>query len=266
MVAILLGVLSGCDKVFHEPTIDTSTDERMKKTAQDVRNSLPEDERLKFDNALKIVAFSQIDMNDIFHKDAASTGNYENRMKDVLHGKNAKQVFAEAENIKLERDERQRKQAMAEIAELEKKRTAAEKAKDELKKFLVVRSRFTHEEQKYGLKQPIIELTVKNGTSAAVSRAYFEGTIASPGRSVPWHVDKFNYSISGGLEPGEEQSWSLAPDKFSDWGLIEAPADAVFTVTVQRIDGADGHSLYSTTDFTERDANRLTELKSRYGI
>ena len=139
-------------------------------------------------------------------------------------------------------------------------------AKEELKKFEVLRSRFTQEEQKYRGKQPIIEVTVKNGTSTPVSRAYFEGTIASPGRSVPWHTDTFNYSISGGLEQGEEQSWRLAPNMFSDWGKVDAPADAVFTVTVQRIDGADSQPLYSVTDFTERDEKRLSELKLKYGI
>ena len=95
-------------------------------------------------------------------------------------------------------------------------------------------------EKEYMGNQPIIELTVENRTGQAISRAYFEGTLASPNRSVPWHKDTFNYSISGGLEPGEKAAWSLAPNMFSGWGKIEAPADAVFTVTVERLDGADG--------------------------
>ena len=115
-------------------------------------------------------------------------------------------------------------------------------------------------------KQPIIELTVKNGTSEAVSRAYFEGTLASPKRSVPWHKDTFNYGISGGLEPGEEASWSLAPNMFSDWGKIDAPKDAVFTVTVEQLDGPDGEPIYSTRAFSEHDQERLDELKKEYGV
>ena len=266
IVVLLVSSLSGCDGIFPDPTMDTSTDELMKKTSQEVRDSLPEADRPKFDEALKLLAFSQIDMKDIFSAGAADMGSIESKMKDSLHGKTAQQVIAEAENIKLEREKRQREQAIKEIAELEKKREAAAKAKEELKKFQIIRSRFTQEEQEYMGKQPIIELTVKNGTGSAVSRAYFEGTIASPGRSVPWHVDTFNYSVSGGLEPGEEQSWRLAPNMFSGWGEVEAPADAVFTVTVQRIDGADNQSLYSVDDLTERDEERLSELKSKYGI
>lgn len=266
IAALLVLALSGCDKILPEPTIDTSTDALMKTTSQEVRSSLPEADRSKFDEALKLLAFSQIDMKDIFAAGAADTGSVESKMKESLHGKTAQQVIAEAEDIKLEREKRQREQAIKEIAELEKKREAALKAKEELKKFQVLRSRFTQEEQKYRGKQPVIEITVKNGTSSPVSRAYFEGTIASPDRSVPWHVDTFNYSISGGLESGEEQTWTLAPNMFSDWGKVDAPAGAVFTVIVQRIDGADGESLYSVTDFTERDEKRLSELKSKYGI
>ncbi len=156
---------------------------------------------------------------------------------------------------------------MNEIKELEVKRQETLKAKEELKKFKVLRSRFYKRDQEYSsYDQPIIDLTVVNSTDKAVSRAYFEGTIASPDRSVPWHKDTFNYQISGGLEPGEEASWSLAPNMFSDWGKVKAPSDAIFTVTVEQLDGADGKPLYSTMNFTEYDKKRLAELKKKYGI
>jgi len=263
---VLAVLLFGCEKIIPEPTIDTSTDESMKQTSQEVRESLPESERAKFDEAIKLLAFSQINMKDIFTKGAVGTGTLENKMKESLHGKTAQQLIAEADRIKLEREERQRKQAIEEIKELEKERVKSEQAREQLRYFEVIRSRFYQEKQKYRGKQPIIEITVKNGTNSAVSRAYFEGTIASPNRSVPWHKDTFNYSISGGLEPGEEKSWRLAPNMFSDWGKVEAPTDAVFTVTVQKIDGPDGKSLYSTTDFTEQNKERLSKLKTKYNV
>ena len=147
-----------------------------------------------------------------------------------------------------------------------KQRDKAEQAKQQLDKFQVVRSRFYMRERQYLGEQPIIELTVKNGTDQAISRAYFSGTIASPDRSVPWHEDQFNYSISGGLEPGEEATWTLAPNSYSDWGKVDAPADAVFTVMVEKLDGPDGKVLYSTRGFSERDQERLAELKQQYDV
>jgi hypothetical protein len=262
MFASLASIMVGCS----EPTIDVSSDEAMKSSSQKVRESLPESKRADFDEALQILLFSQIDMKAIFTEGAAGVGNLEGKMRSTLDGKTADEVIAEANKIKAERQARERAQALAEIQELEERRRLSIKALEELKKFEVLRSRFYMRERDFGGMQPIIELTVKNGTNSPVSRAYFEGTIASPGRSVPWHKDAFNYSISGGLEPGEEASWNLAPNMFSGWGKVDAPADAIFTVTVEKLDGPDGQTLYSVQDFGEREAKRLAELKSKYVV
>ena len=268
IIGVFLSVIifAACDNILPEPTIDTASDESMEQTSLEVRESLPESEREKFDEALQLIAFSQIDFEDIFAQGTAGSEDIESKMKESLHGKTASQVIAEAGRITLEREARERQQALDEIAELEREQVVAEVAKEQLSKFEVVRSRFYQEEQQYLGNQPIIELTVMNGTDAAISRAYFEGTIASPNRSVPWHKDTFNYSISGGLEPGEEQSWRLVPNQFSGWGTVDVPDDAIFTAIVEKLDGPDGESLYSTTDFTDRDKERLSELKSKYNV
>jgi len=259
-VAVLF--LMGCS----DPTIDASSDESMKESIDKVRDSLPESERKEFDDSIQILAFSQIDMKDLFAAGATGAGNLEGKVRDSLDGMTAEQVISEADRVRAERKARERQQALEEIKELEKRRKQAEHAETELEKFEVVRSRFYMREKQYGREQPVIELTVRNGTDKAVARAYFEGTLASPDRSVPWHEDTFNYSIPGGLEPGEEAEWQLAPNMFSDWGNIDAPADAVFTVTVEQIDGADGDPLYSTRDFRESDMERLNKLKQEFGL
>lgn len=254
--------LVGCSK----PTVDASSDESMKASIAKVRESLPAEKRIQFDEALQLMAFSKINLKSIFTEGSAGVGNLEGKMKDAVHGKTGEQIIAEAAQIKLERERQQKEQALQEIKELEEKRRLSMDAREQLKSFKVLRSRFYKQKREFMGEQPIIELTVKNGTSYAVSRAYFKGTIASPNRSVPWHQDTFNYSISGGLEPGEEASWSLAPNMFSDWGKIDAPSDAIFTVTVERLDGADGNALYSISDFGEKKEKRLSELKEKYNI
>ena len=134
-----------------------------------------------------------------------------------------------------------------------------------LSKFKVKRSRFYKRKGKYDIiKKPIIELTVMNGTNESVSRAYFTGTLASPGRTIPWIKDDFNYEISGGIESGEEVTWYLAPNTFSDWGDVDAPKDAVLTVEVTELDGANGNELYSTNNFGEDEMERLEELLKSY--
>ncbi len=261
LTIILLTLLAGCSN----PTIDCSSDENMKKSIQNVREKLPEAKRAEFDDAMKILAFSQINLGNLLIEGATGVGNIEGKVQQLLNGKTGDQVIAEAERIRTERKERERNQALKEIQELEVKLVKSESDRAQLKEFKVLRSRFYMQERAYIGKQPIVELTVQNGTPEPVSRAYFEGTLASPNRSVPWYKDTFNYSISGGIEPGEEASWTLAPNMFSGWGKIDAPPDAMFTVTVERLDGPDGEPIYSK-EFNEYDQKRLDELKKEYGV
>ncbi|MEE9128976.1 MAG: DUF6694 family lipoprotein [Phycisphaerales bacterium] len=262
VLAIALAVLAGCS----DPTIDASSDESMKQSVKKVREALPESKRVEFDEALQVLAFSKINMKDLFAEGAMGAGNLEGKVRDSLDGKTGEQVIAAAERIRAERKGRERQQALEEIRELEAKRTKSESARDQLKNFEVVRSRFYIREIEYVGKVPVIELTVRNGTSVAVSRAYFEGTLASPDRSVPWLKNTFNHSIPGGLEPGEEASWDLMQIGRIGWGSIDPPADAVFTVTVERLDGPDGEPIYSTGEFSKYDQKRLNKLKDKYGV
>lgn len=260
---VIIGtLLSGCS----EPTVDASTDGTMKSSIAKVRGSLPESKRQEFDEAVQLMAFSQINLKSLFADGADGTGNLKSKMTAAVHGKTGNQIISEANQIKLERKKKQIEQALQEIKELEEKKLNAVQTREKLKKFEVIRSRFYKKEKKYSREQPIIELSVKNSTQHSISRAYFNGTIASPNRAVPWHVGSFNYSISGGLEPGEKADWNLAPNMFSDWGKVDAPKDAIFTVTVERLDGADGKTIFSTKEFGEKEEQRLTKLKEKYNI
>ena len=111
---------------------------------------------------------------------------------------------------------------------------------------------------------PIIELTVKNGTQHSVSRTYFRGTLASPDRAVPWLTNDFSHQIQGGIEPGETATWQCRMDMFRQWAVVQVPSDAILTVEVLRIDGPQGEALFSSSDFSEKDAKRLAELKQKY--
>lgn len=249
--AILCG--AACTK-----RIDTTTDESAQKSIKAVRDSLSAAEREKFDEALKVVAMSEVNFKTLLSGDAPTN------MKRSLDGKTAGEVIAAAEALQREREERERKEALAEIAELEKQKDDAEKAKVELAKFVVTRARFYKEKQTYGRPEPVIELSMRNETKIPVSRAYFTGTLGSKGRAVPWLKEDFNYSISGGMEPGEWKQVRLAPNMFGDWGRVDAPEDAVLTVIVKRLDGADGKAAFDA-DFDEADEKRLAALQKTFG-
>ncbi|MEX0827527.1 MAG: hypothetical protein WD005_01100, partial [Haliea sp.] len=92
-------------------------------------------------------------------------------------------------------------------------------------------ARFYRDRDSFSIS-PTIEITVRNGTGRAISRIFFHGKLQTPGRALPWAEDDFNYTIPGGLEPGESQSWKLSPGFSSKFYNVADKADARFDVSV----------------------------------
>lgn len=247
-----------------EPAIDASSEEALETSVKRVSEKLDVDKRAKFEESMQVIALSGMDMGNIL-AGRLTPQQFTDDLYASLDGKTADEVISHAEAIRAERQARERAQALEEIAELEQVALAAKEARAELGKFTVQRSRFYKRESEYSYRaKPIIEIAVRNDTAYPVSRAYFKGTIASPGRAVPWLVEDFNYSIAGGIEPGEEAEWVLAPNSYGAWGAVSPPEDAVFTVEVVRLDGPDGESVLDARGLSERQQSRLQKLKEQY--
>jgi hypothetical protein len=260
LLGALVAVLTGCG----EKKLDGSSEEAFKKSIGEAASALPEAQQAKFRDDLTLIAMSRINLGNIMSGSQPPQSIIDSTRQE-LDGKTVAQVMERASAIRLEREAREKQQALTEIQELIGKKDKVEEAKKQLQTFSVLKSRFYLKDEKYSsYKKPIIELSVKNGTSHAISRAYFKATIASPGRSIPWFTNEFNYEIPGGLEPGETADWTLAPNQFSGWGKVDAPADAVFTVEVYRLDGADQNALYDAERLTEAALKRLQALQQKY--
>lgn len=190
--------------------------------------------------------------------------NAQTAMSDQLDGLTAEEIFKKRDQILTERKQREKKQALTEIKELKSKKEKASKAAQELAQFEVLNSRFYLEEQKYGRPKPVIALTVRNRTAYPISRVYFDGVVASPDRSIPWISETFNYTIPGGLEPGEATQWQLLPNQFSEWGTTPVPDDAILTVTTYKLEGSTGEVLFDSK-FSDRDKQRLDSLLEEFG-
>ncbi|HET9932989.1 MAG TPA: DUF6694 family lipoprotein [Polyangiaceae bacterium] len=247
-----------------QPRLDASSDDAAKRSVAKMTEALPQADREKFGSALMLVAFNKMaDGKGLLGLAAAASSATSASVLKPLEGKTATEIMAEADRIRAEQAAKEHAQLLSEIAELEQKKKSADTAREALTKFVVSRSRFYKKQMAFLPQgQPVVELAVTNGTGKAVSRAYFVGTIATPGRSVPWLRANFNYEISGGLEAGESAQWALEPNMFSEWGKVEAPPDAVFTVSVERLDGADGNPLYDAS-WSEENQERLDALKSK---
>lgn len=248
-----------------DQTLDGSSSQAMKASVERASAEMSPAQAQEFQDAVKLVAMDGISISQIMEDGPGGAERVARQSRERLDGKTVEEVLSMAERIQAERRAREREQALTEIAELERRIALARTDEAKLAKFEVVRSRFYFEDREYGRDQPVIDITVKNGTDRAISHAYFKGVIASPDRAVPWHSASFNYQIPGGLEPGEQARWQLVPNTYSDWGSVEAPADAVFTVTTYELDGPDGETYLSSEGLSEYDLQRLAELKAQYG-
>jgi hypothetical protein len=256
-MSILL--LTSCAK-----KIDGSSEEAMKTSIEAIKKSLSDAEKKEFEEAMLLIMFHGFDFGKLLKEDG-----YEKQSTDFnskLDGKTAADVIAEGQRIKEKIANQKKEKAKTEIVGLYEKRAKAESARLKLAKFEVLKSRFykTKNGTYYITEEPVIELTVRNGTDQAISRAYFKGTLSSVGRTVPWLKEDFNHQISGGLEPGEETTWKLSPNMFSEWGKVDAPKDAILTVEVIKLDDAKGEELYSSDIFGEDEEARLSELLITY--
>lgn len=261
-IALASVILVGCG----EQKIDGSSDAALKASIEDIKQSLTPEKADEFNSSVRIITLDQVDFESIM-KGEASPDQMVTDARASLDGKTPDQVIAEAqrlreraEKLQAEREAEQKKQALKEIAELEQKKSEAEADALELQNFEISKSRLYQRDDGF-MKKPIIELTVINNTDDPVARAFFEGVVASPGRSVPWIEDTFNYQIPGGLEPEETAEWTLAPNMFSEWAT-EVPGDAILTLKTYKLEGP-GYEI-SSDSFSERDAKRLEDLREQY--
>src|SRR5262249_44093685 len=129
-------------------------------------------------------------------------------------------------------------------------------------------ARFWYQAQRYGRDEPVISFTLDNKGRIAIKRIFMEGTLQTPGRSVPWLKETFNHEVRGGIEPGEKQKFDLAPNQFGEWGKVpkEAAGTAVLTLRVVAFEDPSGKKLGDDSEFVARRQkaeDRKGELEQR---
>lgn len=186
-------------------------------------------------------------------------------MCDAMAGLTGEEIVAQRDSIGAAVSARMEEaRARSHLRALQEARSRSDQAQDSLAGFQVLSAALEQESGIFGM-EATIRLRVRNGTAHPVSRAYFEARAVSPGRSVPWLEEEFNYSIAGGLEPGEERTWNLEPNMFQgDWTSVRIPKDARFEVRVVRLNGADREPLFGGVRFTAADQVRLDSLTARF--
>jgi hypothetical protein len=238
MVVLLL---TSCAK-----RIDGSSEEKIKTSIGKVKNSLNDDKKQKFEEAIRVIKLQGLDFSS------------------RIDGKTADEIIAEGEIFKIIQSKRE--QANSIKNKIQSNRNKKELAKEEIEELYEKQNEADHDRlklAKFKIKsveffEPTIQLTAYNGTDQTITRAYFKGILSSADSAIPLFWGNFNIEIPDSIRPGKELTWRVHPGY--EWNDLEAPADAVLKVEVKRLDGIKGEELYSVNNFTEDDQARLTEL------
>ena len=213
------------------PTIDASTEDSFNNSIEELRETLSQEDRDRFDGSVgAYLMSSMLEGRSILEIGALSEEDLEIIVEEAragLHGKTADDVIGSVSE-----------QASANPADPKDDNNDNEVPEG----FIIESTNFYFRDSGYS-NSPVIELKVTNNTGHAVSQAFFRGLLVSPNRSVPWVDERFNYSIAGGIEPGETLEWRLSPNSFGPWGNTSIPDDAELNIEVIRLIGADGEPL-----------------------
>ncbi len=95
------------------------------------------------------------------------------------------------------------------------------------------------------LEKAVISFAITNKSGVAIKKIDLKGVLQTPGRSVPWVDDGFNYSVAGGIEPGETKKLDLVPNMFGEWDKVpkDSAKSAVLTLVLTGIDDASGKHI-----------------------
>ena len=254
-------VLVGCS----DPKVDTSSMPAAVVSIEKVRESLPTYKRDEFDTALKIIAMSSFNGIDLFNPQRMNAAEIAESANAYMHGLTGDEIIERADKMLRQRRAREREQALRTLNRLEAKQDSAQRAQEHLAQISIDNARYYISTSPYGALEPVIELTVTNGSDHAVAELMLHGVLKSPNREVAWVDETFYYAISGGLAPGESATWSLAPNRFGPWGNDQIPRNAALTLTLLGVNNSEGEPLWDAPALTDNEAERLEELRAEYG-
>ncbi|MGO2390556.1 MULTISPECIES: DUF6694 family lipoprotein [unclassified Halomonas] len=260
-ISLSLLMIAGCS----DPKIDTSSMPASVVSVENVRESLPVYKRNDFDKALIIIATATFGGIDILNPQRMNAAEIAELANAQMHGLTGDEVIKRADEILRERRSREREQAIRTLSRLQEKQAKAASDKEQLARFSIDEARFYISESPYGAPEPVIELKMTNDTGQALSQLFLRGVVMSPGRETPWVDETFYYIIAGGIEAGETQSLSLAPNRFGPWGNVEIPESATLTISVEGVRGQDDQALWDSSDLTDSEIDRLERLRDQYG-
>jgi hypothetical protein len=248
-----------------EPRIDASSEKAYARSYDEVRSTLPFDDRFRLDTAVIVVSMEELVFDDERPLESSlhwsKAAEWRPGAMDRLDRHTADEVLRLGDSLRAAPESAWRRMIEAQLAYLEARRDSAEQARHHMAAFAIDRSRI-HVESGAEAKEVFIELTLTNGTPETVWRVHFEGALRSDGRDLAWVEGGFEHRFERGLPPGAKTSVRIAANQFGDWRLAAgAPSYATLTVHVTGLEGPNGRPLFGGTTWDEADEARLEMLR-----
>jgi|GEM_PF-481829 len=267
IVAINL-LLAACFQ--SEPKLDASNAERFQESMRAVSDSLNPESRERFAQSLFAIALNPTgdekpvlaQLAELANASDSSPNMIFLRVGPIVDGKTGLQVIALADQRQLETYQRQLSALKEEIENLQQDLDGAEAREAEAERTLgaidLSGARYYWNNNRY-LRAPAFDFKIVNNGSFAIKRIFAHGVVETPGRSIPWIDEDFNYEFTGGLEPSESKTLSLAPNQFGPWGKAELRdrTDLVMSITVLDLENAAGERVV-----TPRGTLSISEIQS----
>ncbi|MBG53095.1 MAG: hypothetical protein CML99_11870 [Rhodobiaceae bacterium] len=253
-----------------EPKLDASSEERFQESVRAVSESLSPESRESFTKSLLGIALNPTgdekpalaQLVELANATDSSPNVIFQRVGPIVDGKTGLQVIALADQRQLETYQRQLVALQEEIEDLQHDLDDARAREAEAERILgaieLSGARYYWSNDRYR-RSPAFDFKIENNGSFAIKRMFAHGVVETPGRSIPWIDEDFNYEFTGGLEPGESKTLTLAPNTYGPWGKpdLRDRTDLVMSITILDLENAAGERVV-----TPRGALTISEIQT----
>lgn len=228
----------------------------MKESADKIRETLPSEKKILFDEAMFVTmtsAAEQVDLENVDIDDIESV--LAHNVKLLLDGKNADEIIENSNEIKrLSKI----KHITQEINKLKDKKASAENYNRQLKE------KFQIKNQVISLEKSYLFFKVHNNTNSDISK--FHINIFLKNKKKPDQVFTQSTPIrmmNNDIASGHSIFLKVPITNVPEWiEMIKKSDEIDVNVTVTRLEDRLGYSIFKSYEFTEEDISRLADLNS----
>lgn len=266
LISVVL-LLAACTRGLDVP-LDAKNEEAFRLSLAKVRQSASEAEVKQLDDALRVLAISNVSIGFeggiLGAIDRIAKNSPEVLSQDLLaqvNGKTGREVLALADRRRKDEAQKQMAANNAEITKLVKARSEKEGARDFLAKIAIDDPRMAITGSGTS-RMGIVDFQVRNTTEEALASLALRATVlGEDGKEL--FTDEFNYKPASPIMPNETRAVRLPSSAPGKWNSpqLERQTQLKLALSVENAATPSGNKLAAT--FAQKDADRLALLEKQ---